>query len=91
MAEKKAKDAKNANKDDAKKALAKKEQKKLASRMVQSVKDMKGEMKKIVWPTKKTVLNNTMVVIAVMVVSAGMGGGGEDVFVVFLDFFLWGG
>ena len=75
MAEKKAKDAKNANKDDAKKALAKKEQKKLAARMVQSVKDMKGEMKKIVWPTKKTVLNNTMVVIAVMVVSAVLVGG----------------
>ena len=90
MAEKKAKDAKNANKDDAKKALAKKEQKKLASRMVQSVKDMKGEMKKIVWPTKKTVLNNTMVVIAVMVVSAVLVGGGEYVLLVFVDFFLRG-
>ncbi len=90
MAEKKAKDAKNANKDDAKKALAKKEQKKLASRMVQSVKDMKGEMKKIVWPTKKTVLNNTMVVIAVMVVSAVLVGGVDYVLMLLVNLFLRG-
>lgn len=90
MAEKKAKDAKNANKDDAKKALAKKEQKKLAGRMVQSVKDMKGEMKKIVWPTKKTVLNNTMVVIAVMVVSAVLVGGVDYVLMLLVNLFLRG-
>ncbi len=90
MAEKKAKDAKNANKDDAKKALAKKEQKKLAARMVQSVKDMKGEMKKIVWPTKKTVLNNTMVVIAVMVVSAVLVGGVDYVLMLLVNLFLRG-
>lgn len=90
MADNKAKDAKNANKDDAKKALAKKEQKKLASRMVQSVKDMKGEMKKIVWPTKKTVLNNTMVVIAVMVVSAVLVGGVDYVLMLLVNLFLRG-
>ncbi len=88
MAEKKAKDAKNANKDDAKKALAKKEQKKLAARMVQSVKDMKGEMKKIVWPSKKTVLNNTMVVIAVMIVSAALVGGVDYVLMLLVNLFL---
>lgn len=90
MAEKKAKDAKNANKDDAKKALAKKEQKKLASRMIQSVKDMKGEMKKIVWPSKKTVLNNTLVVIAVMVVSAALIGGVDYVLMLLVNLFLRG-
>lgn len=87
MAENKAKDA---NKDDAKKALAKKEQKKLAAKMVQSVKDMKGEMKKIVWPTKKTVLNNTLVVIAVMLVSAVLIGGVDYVLMLLVNLFLRG-
>ncbi len=32
--------------------------------------DMKGELKKVVWPTKKQVLNNVMVALAVMLVCA---------------------
>ena len=91
MADNKAKDAKNANKDDAKKALAKKEQKKkLTARMVQSVKDMKGEIKKIVWPSRKTVLNNTVVVIAVMLLSAAVVGGLEYVLMLLVNLFLRG-
>lgn len=87
----KAKDAKNANKDDAKKALAKKEQKKkLTARMVQSVKDMKGEIKKIVWPSRKTVLNNTVVVIAVMLLSAAVVGGLDYVLMLLVNLFLRG-
>ncbi len=31
-------------------------------------KDMKGEAKKIVWPSKKQVINNTVVVLVVMVI-----------------------
>jgi len=90
VAEKKAKDAKDANKDDAKKALAKKEQKKLAAKMVQSVRDMKGEMKKIVWPTKKTVLNNTLVVIVVMILSALLIGGVDYILMLLVNLFLRG-
>lgn len=33
-------------------------------------KDIKSEMKKIVWPTKAQVINNTLVVIAVSVIAA---------------------
>ena len=91
MAEKKANDAKNANKDDAKKALAKKEQKKkLTARMTQSLKDMKGEFKRIVWPSRKTVVNNTMVVIAVMVASALVIGGVDYLLMLLVNLFLRG-
>ena len=91
MADNKAKDAKNANKDDAKKARAKKEQKKqLTARMVQSVKYMKGEIKKIVWPSRKTVLNNTVVVIAVMLLSAAVVGGLDYVLMLLVNLFLRG-
>ena len=31
---------------------------------------MRGEMKKVVWPTKKQVINNTLIVLAVVLVSA---------------------
>lgn len=33
-------------------------------------KDMKSEFKKIVWPTKKQIMNNTLVVIVFMALSA---------------------
>jgi preprotein translocase subunit SecE len=33
-------------------------------------KDLKSEFKKVVWPSKKTVVNNTSVVLAVVVFSA---------------------
>ncbi|MDK2801943.1 MAG: preprotein translocase subunit SecE [Oscillospiraceae bacterium] len=39
-------------------------------KIVRSFKDLKGEFKKIVWPTKKQVLNNTFVVCVVMIISA---------------------
>lgn len=32
--------------------------------------DTKSEMKKVVWPTKKQIINNTIVVLAVVAVSA---------------------
>lgn len=35
-----------------------------------SFRDMKGEMKKVVWPTKKQTLNNTGIVLAFMAVMA---------------------
>jgi preprotein translocase subunit SecE len=35
-----------------------------------SVRDMRGEMKKVVWPSKKQTLNNTAIVLVFMAVMA---------------------
>ena len=40
--------------------------KRIASGITRFFKDTKGEMKKVVWPSKKTVINNTGVVIVVL-------------------------
>ncbi len=37
------------------------------NKVVKFLKDLKSESKKIVWPSKKTVLNNTGIVLATMV------------------------
>lgn len=42
--------------------------KKFGEKVTDFFKGVKGEFKKIVWPTKKTVLNNTGVVIAFIIV-----------------------
>ena len=48
--------------------------KRIASGIKRLFKDSKGEMKKIVWPSKKTVLNNTGIVIIVLAAfSVGIG------------------
>ena len=39
------------------------------SRISRSLRDMKGEMKKVVWPSKKQVINNTLIVLAFVAVS----------------------
>ena len=61
-----------AKKDVAEKAAAKtkKPEKKngFFKRMTRFFKDLKGELKKIVWPSKKQVVNNTLVVLAVVIV-----------------------
>ena len=44
--------------------------KRVAHRFVKGCKDMKGEIKKVVWPSKKQIINNTIVVIACMAVTA---------------------
>ncbi len=41
--------------------------KRIASRITRFFKDTKGEMKKVVWPSKKAVINNTGVVMLVLV------------------------
>ena len=38
------------------------------SRMARSLKDMRGEVKKVVWPTKKQTINNTVVVLSFIAV-----------------------
>lgn len=45
------------------------------ARIARSFKDMKGELKKVVWPTKKQVINNTLIVIGFSLVAAILIGG----------------
>lgn len=40
------------------------------SRIARSFKDMKGEMKKVVWPSKKQIINNTLIVLAFVAICA---------------------
>ncbi len=48
--------------------------KRIASGIKRFFKDTKSELKKIAWPSRKTVLNNTGVVIIVLVISSvGIG------------------
>ncbi|MEG1686778.1 MAG: preprotein translocase subunit SecE [Angelakisella sp.] len=39
------------------------------ARVARSFRDMKGEMKKVVWPNKKQIVNNTLIVLAFVAVS----------------------
>ena len=52
----------------------KKSEKKEAGKLSKWFKDLKVEFKKVVWPTKKTVVNNTSVVVGVIVASAVLVG-----------------
>ncbi len=49
---------------------SKKTEKKKPNKVAKWFKDLKSEFKKVVWPSKKTVINNTSVVLAVVVFSA---------------------
>lgn len=42
--------------------------KRVFSRLVKSIRDMRGEIKKVVWPSRKTITNNAVVVIVACVV-----------------------
>ena len=42
----------------------------LLSRVKRFFKDIRGELKKVAWPTKKQVINNTTVVIVVVIISS---------------------
>ena len=42
--------------------------KRVAHRFVKGCKDMRGEIKKVVWPSKKQIINNTAVVLACCVI-----------------------
>ena len=54
----------------AKNTSEKKSEKKEQSKLKKWFKDLKIEFKKVVWPSKKTVVNNTSVVVSVIVASA---------------------
>ena len=42
----------------------------IAARTSRSLRDMRGEMKKVVWPTRSQTANNTAIVLAFMAVMA---------------------
>lgn len=52
----------------------KKSEKKQPNKVIKWFKDLRIEFKKVVWPTKKTVVNNTAVVLAVVAASAVLVG-----------------
>lgn len=54
----------------AKDTSEKKSEKKDQGKLGKWFKDLKIEFKKVVWPTKKTVINNTSVVVSVIAASA---------------------
>ena len=39
-------------------------------RVARSIKDMRGEMKRVVWPSRKQVINNTVVVLGFMLLAS---------------------
>ena len=53
------------------------------NRIVKFFKELKSEMKKVVWPSRKQVANNTLIVIAVVVI-VGV------VIAIFDTIFQWG-
>lgn len=57
-----------------KKKSEKKVEKKQPNKVAKWFKDLKIEFKKVVWPSKKTVINNTSVVLGVVVASAVLVG-----------------
>lgn len=52
-----------------------KSKKKKPNRIVKWFKDLKSEFKKVVWPSRKKVFNNTLVVLVVMVIASVFVGG----------------
>lgn len=64
-----AKDADKAKKENEKKSRMAQAAKKPKKSALKYFKDAKSEFKKVVWPSKKQVFNNTVVVLATIVVS----------------------
>jgi len=58
----------------------KKSEKKQPGKIGKWFKDLKVEFKKVVWPTKKTVVNNTSVVVGVIILSAALVGALDEGF-----------
>lgn len=50
------------------------------ARLGRSFKDMRGEMKKVVWPTKKQVFHNSLIVLIVVLISAVITSGIDSLF-----------
>lgn len=52
-----------------------KSKKKKPNRIVKWFRDLRSEFKKVTWPTKKKVINNTTVVLVTMVIASAFVGG----------------
>ncbi len=52
------------------KGKGKKEKKKRKNRLAKWFREMRSELKKVVWPTRKQVVNNTIIVLVIVVISA---------------------
>jgi preprotein translocase subunit SecE len=60
------------------------------ARISRSFRDMKGELKKVVWPSKKQILNNTGVVLIALAISAIFIGGLDSILGLIVRFALGG-
>ena len=58
------------------------------SRISRFFSDMKGEAKRVVWPTKKQVINNTLIVIGFVVIAALFIAGIDSILSLLVQFFL---
>ncbi|NLT14616.1 MAG: preprotein translocase subunit SecE [Clostridiales bacterium] len=54
------------------KSKGKKEKKKRKNRLTKWFREMKSELKKVVWPTPKQILNNTVIVLVIVVISSAV-------------------
>jgi len=70
----------NSNKSETPKKAEKMKKKNVFSGIARTARDMKGEMKKVVWPNKKQIINNTVVVLAFIAISAILISGVDSVF-----------
>jgi preprotein translocase subunit SecE len=57
---------------DSKKDKEKKEKKKRKNPIVKWFREMKSELKKVVWPTRKQIINNTVIVLVIVVISSAV-------------------
>ncbi len=58
------------------------------SRIGRSFRDMKGEVKKVAWPSKKQILNNTGIVITFVLISGIVVGGLDMLLTALVDLLL---
>jgi len=58
------------------------------ARISRSFRDMRGELKKVVWPSRKQIVNNTLVVLAALLISAVFIGGLDSILGVIVRFAL---
>jgi len=57
-------------------------------KMIRYFRDLKAEFKKIVWPSKKQIINNTLVVIVVVVVLGALIAALDSVLALIVQFVL---
>jgi preprotein translocase subunit SecE len=60
------------NVSDGKPAKGKKEKKKRKNPITKWFREMRSELKKVVWPTRKQTINNTIVVLVIVAISSAV-------------------